>query len=339
MANITIDDLTLTALADVTSAHYLAIDNGTTTTKLQALHTVIRAITNPGGGASIVKDFTLGTLEQRGLIGGTGITVTENTNDVTLTVTPGDISINALANISSFDLSLADNTTSLFLTGPIDLTSDVTGILPVANGGTGAASILNKGVMIGNGTSPVTAIQLNQDYTYLGGQANGNISVYTLTAGTNIALAQDTVNNTMTISFVPGNYIESGDSVTLGNVTTNNINVEGVVDLTSGTVTQAGSLSTAVTLNTQCGVITLVTSAITANTNSTFTLNNSNVTTSSVVLVTLESQSSAALDNGVHVGIGVVRSGSVDINVTHTGNQDATAQIRKVHFVVINPSS
>lgn len=338
MANITIDDLTLTALADVTSSHYLAIDNGTTTTKLQTLHTVIKAITNPGGGASIVKDFTLGTLQQRGLIGGTGITATENANDVTLTVTPGDISINALANISSFDLSLADNTTSLFLTGPVDLTSDVTGILPVVNGGTGAASILNKGVMIGNGTSPVSAIQLNQDYTYLGGQATGNVAVFTLTAGTNISLVQDNVADTMTISFVPGNYVEAGDSVTLGNVVTTDLTVNGNLNLTGGTVTQSGSLTTGVTLNTQSGVITLVTTAITADSNNTFALTNSNITTSSVVLVTLESQSSAAVDNGVHVGIGLVRPGVVDINVTHTGNQNATAQIRKVHFLVINPS-
>jgi hypothetical protein len=137
---------------------------------------------------------------------------------------------------------------------------------------------------------------------------------------------------------VPGNYVEAGDSVTLGNVVTTDLTVNGNLNLTGGTVTQSGSLTTGVTLNTQSGVITLVTTAITADSNNTFALANSNITTSSVVLVTLESQSSAAVDNGVHVGIGLVRPGTVDINVTHTGNQNATAQIRKVHFLVINPS-
>lgn len=38
----------------------------------------------------------------------------------------------------------------------VDLTVDVTGTLPVANGGTGAATL--SGVLIGNGTSAVTAV-------------------------------------------------------------------------------------------------------------------------------------------------------------------------------------
>jgi hypothetical protein len=41
--------------------------------------------------------------------------------------------------------------------GAVSLAADVTGTLPVANGGTGATTITNRGVLIGHGTSAVTA--------------------------------------------------------------------------------------------------------------------------------------------------------------------------------------
>lgn len=44
------------------------------------------------------------------------------------------------------------------ISGPVDLASDVTGTLPVLNGGTGAATLTSKAVLIGNGTSAVTAV-------------------------------------------------------------------------------------------------------------------------------------------------------------------------------------
>ena len=44
---------------------------------------------------------------------------------------------------------------SLVSSGTTDLTSDVTGVLPVANGGTGASSLTDTHILIGNGTSAV----------------------------------------------------------------------------------------------------------------------------------------------------------------------------------------
>ena len=46
MANVTIDSLTETAAGDLTASHFLAIDNGSTTTKLAALSAAIKTITN-----------------------------------------------------------------------------------------------------------------------------------------------------------------------------------------------------------------------------------------------------------------------------------------------------
>lgn len=54
------------------------------------------------------------------------------------------------------------NGTSAFTAGNVSLTSEVTGTLPVANGGTGAATL--TGVLKGNGTSAFTAATAGTDY-------------------------------------------------------------------------------------------------------------------------------------------------------------------------------
>ena len=49
--------------------------------------------------------------------------------------------------------------------GSIDLTSEVTGTLPVANGGTGATSLADNSILTGTGTSAITA---EANFTYTG---------------------------------------------------------------------------------------------------------------------------------------------------------------------------
>ena len=49
--------------------------------------------------------------------------------------------------------------------GSIDLTSEVTGTLPVANGGTGATSLADNSILTGTGTSAITA---EANFTYNG---------------------------------------------------------------------------------------------------------------------------------------------------------------------------
>ena len=44
------------------------------------------------------------------------------------------------------------------LAGSIDLTSKVTGTLPVANGGTGAASLTANRMLVANGTSAIAVL-------------------------------------------------------------------------------------------------------------------------------------------------------------------------------------
>lgn len=66
------------------------------------------------------------------------------------------------------------------------------------------------------------------------------------------------------------------------------VNAEPLQSLYStGTVTQLSSITTAVTLNTFNGLITTVSSTLAANAKTNFTVNNSNVTTRSRIIVSL----------------------------------------------------
>lgn len=332
MANVTLDDLSATLLADVTSAHYLLIDNATTTTKVSALSGLIQSISTLGSaGASVVKSHTLGVLYQRDIVGSTGITVAQNTNDLTLSVTQADININNLAGISSFDLSGADNTSSLFLTS-VNLASNVTGTLPIANGGTGLTSLTANSVLIGGAS--ITSAVLDADKEILVGTSSGP-EMKTLTAGSNIAITQNNSANTLTIGFTKGNFVEANDNVTLGDTTVGALTVGSITPTNRGSVTQATSMATAVTVNAPAGIIQLFTGTITADTNTQFTVNNTSVSASSTVLLSKEFQSSTAADNGVHVSVASVSDDSFIVNITHTGNALAGSVARKIHFLII----
>lgn len=332
MANVTLDDLSTTLLADVTSSHYLLIDNATTTTRVAALSGLIQSISTLGAaGASVVKSHTLGVLYQRDIIGGTGITVTENTNDLTLSVTQGDININNLAGIASFDLSAADNTSSLFLTS-VNLASNVTGTLPIANGGTGLTSLTNNSVLLGGAS--ITGAVLDADKEILVGTSSGP-QMKTLTAGSNISITQDNSAHTLTVAFSKGNYIETNDNATLGDTTVGALTVASISPVSRGSVTQGTSMSTAVTVNAPSGVIQLYTGTIAADSNTQFTVNNTSVTAGSTILLSKESQSTNDEDNGIHISLASVSDDSFVVNITHTGNSLAGSCVRKIHFLVI----
>lgn len=334
MANVTIDSLSETASSALTSSHFLVLDNGTTTTKLAALSAAIKTITTLGSaGAGVVKSIALGVLSQRDIVGGTGITVTQNTNDLTLSVTQGDININNLTGIGSFDLSAASNSSSAFLS-TVDLAANVgSTVLPVANGGTGRSSLTANSLLVGG--SSMSSVVLDADLELAVGTSSGP-AMKTLTAGSNINITQDNSANTLTVAFDKGNYVETSDTPTFGDTTVAEITVDKVN--TSGTkaVTQTGALTSTVTCNGSAGVITLYTAAITANSNTQFVLENTEITANSVIMLTLLTASNADEDNGIHVGLKEISSGRTTINVTHTGNTAAASVTRKLHFMIMN---
>ena len=102
-----------------------------------------------------------------------------DSSDPSSSLDAGDLAFNTSSNVLKYYNGSAwvsiDNTTALG--------SEVTGTLPVANGGTGATSHTANGVLIGNGTSAVTTVDLSTKGHLLAGDGSGNPSA--LSVGTN----------------------------------------------------------------------------------------------------------------------------------------------------------
>jgi len=184
------------------------------------------------------------------------------------------------------------------------------------------------------GGASITSAVLDADREILVGTSSGP-EMKTLTAGSSIAITQNNSANTLTIGFTKGNFVEVNDDVTLGDTTVGALTVGSITPTNRGAVTQATSMATAVTVNAPAGIIQLFTGAITADTNTQFTVNNTSVAATSTVLLSKEFQSNTAADNGVHISVASVSDDSFIVNITHTGNQGAGSVARKIHFLII----
>ena len=99
---------------------------------------------------------------------------------INLTGDSENIGINV--NLNNIDLSKCSNTTSLFLS-TVDLTTNVGAtILPVANGGTGASTLTDGGILLGSGTGAITAMAALAAGTII--QGDGTTDPTTLALGT-----------------------------------------------------------------------------------------------------------------------------------------------------------
>ncbi|MCX7123935.1 MAG: hypothetical protein NTV32_09810, partial [Gammaproteobacteria bacterium] len=91
------------------------------------------------------------------------------------------------------------------LNGTIDLTTKVTGILPVANGGTGANTLTAFNLLVGNGTGAVSTITPGTIFQVLRSAGSSANPIYSdigslITAGSNIAV---TGTSTIGVSTTP----------------------------------------------------------------------------------------------------------------------------------------
>lgn len=96
---------------------------------------------------------------------GAGSTVTINVSGTTqYAVQVGDAtgSLDSLP-VGTTNTVLLGNTGANPSWGQVDLTTDVTGILPVPNGGTGNSTLTDHGIMLGSGASPVTVLGVATD--------------------------------------------------------------------------------------------------------------------------------------------------------------------------------
>tara|TARA_R110002074_G_scaffold1263_1_gene7578 strand:+ start:15617 stop:16687 length:1071 start_codon:yes stop_codon:yes gene_type:complete len=356
MANVTINSLTEVAYSALDGADWLVVDDGTTTRKLAALSAAIKTITTLGSaGAEVVKTISGGTLSQRDIVGGEGVAVTESATALTFAVDiPNTTLLDAAAAVDDelliWDISgtpalksitvanLLSTSLASYLT-TVNLATNVSGILPIANGGTGKSSLTGKGILTTDATGAnVAPTVLDADAELVVGTTSGP-QMKTLTAGASITVTQDNSANTLTIGFTKGNYVETSDTPTFGNATMAEATVDKI--MTSGTkaVTQGTSgtpdLTTSVTCNGSAGVITLASGSIAATTVHSFVLENTEITSSSVIMLTLLNPTTADEDN-VHLSLQSVVSSRATINIANNTSTIATAQVRKIHFMVMN---
>jgi len=99
-----------------------------------------------------------------------------------------------------------------------------------------------------------------------------------------------------------------------------------------GTVTQATSKSTAVTLNKPAGRITLNAASLAAATNVSFTLNNSYISANDIVILNISSGATAASYN---LWVDALGAGTVSITLRNT-TAGALAEAVVVNFAIIH---
>ena len=101
-----------------------------------------------------------------------------------------------------------------------------------------------------------------------------------------------------------------------------------------GTVTQATSITTGVTLDKPAGAITTVSTTLAAGASAggVFTLTNSYITTSSVILTNCLQ---GATGSSVNALVSNITNGSCDILLTNVGGTTTAAAAITIHFLVI----
>jgi hypothetical protein len=183
-------DYTILTAANFSSAHYLPVAGGVAPLRVAARELLPTFATAGTGGQNVYTSVSNGNqLNFKGLISGdTGLlTVDTNANNVRFTVLEAGI-----------DLGLCNNTTSAFLS-TVSLTANVTGTLPVANGGTNASSFADKAVIISqdSGTDTLSALALSTNGQLVIGGTSGPAAA-TLTEGSNVTITNG--NGTISIA-------------------------------------------------------------------------------------------------------------------------------------------
>ena len=153
---------------------------------------------------------------------GAGMTKSGNTLDVQVDDSSIEISADTLQ-------VKASGITNAMLAGSIDLTSKVTGVLPVANGGSGAATHTSGGVLIGQGTSAFDSSKAAPTGDFVGTSDTQTMTNKTLTSP---SISGGTINGNPTIATndatLTGGSI-AGMDVTIGSGKT--LDVDGAVDI------------------------------------------------------------------------------------------------------------
>ena len=175
-----ISSLTLIAKTSIGATHHLPLADGTAANYKLLIQDLFPNFNTIGTSSELlyVSITNKNTLNFKGIRSiDSLLTVATASNNITLQVNPANI-----------NLALCNNATSLFITGPVSLTSGISGTLPVANGGTGLATLTANSLFIGNGTSALTALGVATDGAIPIGRTGLSPVLATLTAGTNVTV-------------------------------------------------------------------------------------------------------------------------------------------------------
>lgn len=102
-----------------------------------------------------------------------------------------------------------------------------------------------------------------------------------------------------------------------------------------GTVTQATSITTGVTINTPAGVITTVSATTAAGATSTFTVTNAACLATSVVLASWAYGGTLGTNGVPVVSINSVSAGSFTVNISNVDATNALSGTLKVYFLIV----
>lgn len=122
-------------------------------------------------------------------------------------------------------------------------------------------------------------------------------------------------------------------------INTNSIDTvfsEGGVAFTKGTVTQITSLSTGVILNTKQGIITTVSATTAGQSATSFTVTNSTVSASNMILANILDYSGTAGTNGFpNVYVDDIGSGSFVVTIMNSHGTNALSGVLKIGFIAL----
>lgn len=297
---------------------------------------------------------------------GTGVTLSGNTGNITISAIGGGggggvtsvgvaaASPTRLTVLGSPIVSSGNITIDLAVTGitagtytyptlTVDNYGRVTGISNAVSVGTVTSVVANPGFGIQIATTGNTNVNPSFTITNTGvtrlsagtgillSSANGNVTISTATgAGTVTSVG---VNSTsLTVSGSPvvaaGTItIELPSTIAVGNVTANSTGGIGYATGAGGTVTQLSSRTTGVTIDKTTGAITLVSAAGSAS-YQTFTVTNSTVAATDVVIVNQKSGTDKYI-----ISVTAVTAGSFNITFATTGG--TTTEQPVFNFAVI----
>lgn len=170
------------------------------------------------------------------------------------------------------------------------------------------------------------------------GESNGNGGIVRISGGRK---AGSGTEGAVHFNYAGTDTVSVADDVTIskGNFKITEAD-KGIIHTGRGSVTQATDLNTGVTLNTTSGIITLAGIALPAGAEDDFQVTNSTVSSSSMILLTVECPRDInAVDGATLVAqVNNIGSGSFNIRLTNPGGSALSTNAHKIHFLIINNS-